>query len=327
MSHPDLAEPLVGPRTNAAVQAWLRDHPWIWVYLGSILMWVAISVVNGRVNLGVISAVFALAPFLVLVGIGQMFVISLGNGHTDLTVPNILSLSAFTSTLVIGTSGSILAGLATAAVLAAAAALLNTGIIVGLRVPPMVATLAAGLILQSATTAVAGRGGVLADPELSDFTHFTPWGISLLGVLCVLVTLFFWFVLRHTTYGRRALAVGQSQLAAVFSGIPVGRVVLISYFICALLAATAGTLLGSFSAPSLTIGDPYLLNSIAVVVLGGSLIAGGRSNLPGIWGAALFLLLLNTLLNTLNISVASQNIVKGALIILVLALVGAEKKR
>jgi ribose transport system permease protein len=290
-------------------------------------MWAAVSVANGRVNLGVISAVFALTPFLVLVGLGQMFVITLGNGHTDLTVPNVLSLSAFVATLTIGASGSILAGFAVAIGLAGIVALLNTGVIVGLRVPSMVATLAAGLILQSATTAVAGRGGALADPTLSDFAHATPFGVSVLATACLGVTAVLWFVLRKTTFGRGVLAMGQSQSAAVFSGVPAGRVVFLTYFISALMAATAGVLLGSFSAPNLALGDPYLLNSIAVVVLGGSLISGGRSNLPGIWGAALFLLLLNTLLSTLNISVASQNIMKGALIILVLALVGAKEKR
>ena len=61
-----------------------------------------------------------------------------------------------------------------------------------------------------------------------------------------------------------------------------------SYVIAALFAAITGVLLGAFSSPSLDLGSPYLLNSIAVVVLGGSLIAGGRSNVAGIWAAACF---------------------------------------
>ena len=103
------------------------------------------------------------------------------------------------------------------------------------------------------------------------------------------------------------------------------RVVIVSYLICGVLAALSGLLLGIYVSPSVSIGIPYLLNSIAVVVLGGSLIAGGRSNVVGVWGGALFLLLLTTLLNVVNIAVASQDIVKGALIIVVLALVGTKE--
>jgi ribose transport system permease protein len=316
------------PRSRASVGDWLRDHPWIWVYVGAVVMWLGISVSNGRLNVGVVGAVFALAPFLVLVGIGQMFVITLGPGNIDLSVPNVISLSAFITTQVmVLNSGNLLLGFAAAFGIGLAAAILNFAIILGLHVPPIVATLASGLILQSATTVFAGNGSSNPNPVLSDLTHLRISGVSVLAVCCIVVALVFSFVLHRTVFGRRVLAIGQNEGAAIFSGVPRGRVMFMSYAISALLAALAGLLLGSFSSPSLALGDPYLLNSIAVVVLGGSLISGGRSNLLGIWGGAMFLLLLNTLLNTLNIEVATQNIVKGALIVLVLALVGAEKRK
>jgi ribose transport system permease protein len=61
-------------------------------------------------------------------------------------------------------------------------------------------------------------------------------------------------------------------------------VLAVAYLICGSLARLSGALLGAYSSPSLGIGDPVLLNSIAVVVIGGSLIQGGRSNAPGVWG-------------------------------------------
>jgi ribose transport system permease protein len=106
----------------------------------------------------------------------------------------------------------------------------------------------------------------------------------------------------------------------------VTRVIIVTYLICGVLAALAGVLLAAYTSPSVDLGTPYLLNSIAVVVLGGSLIGGGRSNVIGVWGGTLFLLLLVTLLNVMNITDATQDIVKGALIILVLALMGHEKE-
>lgn len=314
-------------RSRGSVGKWFRDHPWIWVYIGAILVWVGISVANGHINVGVIGAVFSLAPFLVLVGIGQMFVITLGNGHIDLSVPSVIVVSAFASMQVISaTNGNLLLGVAVAVGIGLMASLLNSGIILGLRVPPIVATLASGLILQSLASILAGNGGAIPNAVISKFSHLRIAGVSALGVLCIVAALFFGFVLHKTVFGRRNQAVGQSESAAFLSGIPVRRVILYSYLISGVLAALAGTLLGSFSSPTLSLGDPYLLNSIAVVVLGGSLISGGRSNVLGIWGAAMFLILLDALLNTLNINVASQNIVKGALIVLVLALIGAAKE-
>lgn len=307
---------------------WPRKHPWIWAYIGTVLMWLVISLVNGNVNIGILGAVFGLAPYLVLVGIGQMFVITLGNGNIDLTMPAVVTLSAFAATEAIGvTHGNLLVGFAMALAVGLVAALVNSGLILGLRVPPIIATLAAGLILQSVTNVVSGLGSASPNPALSEFTNAKFFGVSVLGVLCVGLASVFAFVLRKTLFGRYNQAIGQSIEAARLSGIPVSRVILGSYVVSAVFAAVAGALLGSFSSPDLALGDPYLLSSIAVVVLGGSLISGGRSNLPGIWGAAMFLLLLNALLNTLNINVASQNLVKGLLIILVLALVGTEKKR
>lgn len=103
------------------------------------------------------------------------------------------------------------------------------------------------------------------------------------------------------------------------------RTIVVTYLVSSILAAIAGVLLGAFSTPNRDLGAPYLLNPIAVVVLGGSLIAGGRSNVVGIWGSSLFLLLGLTLLDTVDADVAVQNIIKGALIIVVLVLVGAKK--
>lgn len=323
------ADAVLAPGSRRAVsREWLAGHRWIWVYLSAFLTWVAISVANGRADAEVIAAVFSLAPFLVLVGIGQMFVITLGDGHTDLTVPNVVSLSAFVATgAMYGADGSIARGLMLALAAGVAAAALSTIVIVGLRVPSMVATLAVGMIVQSATTETASRFAASPDPDLATFTHLRIGPISVLGVICVLIALGFGFVLHRMVYGRMAQAIGQSKAAAELAGVPVGRVVLTTYVISGCLAALAGALLGAFASPSLAIGEPYLLNSIAVVVLGGSLISGGRSNLPGIWGSAMFLLLLTTLLNTLSVGVATQYVIKGVLIILVLALMGAKKDR
>jgi len=304
------------------------DRPWVWAYLGSVLMWIAICVINGRLSFGVVTAVFALAPFLVLAGIGQMFVITLGGGSIDLTVSNVITLTAFAAAEIsAAANGNVALGILAVVVIGVLVGGLNAGVILGLKVPPIVATLAAGLILQSAVNVIAGLGTSTPSPALADFTQSRVLGISVLGAVCVAVAVLAGIFLRRSITGRRMQAFGQNAIAARLSGVSRGRVVLIAYLISGVLAAIAGALLGAFSGPNVALGDPYQLNSIAVVVLGGTLIAGGRSNVAGIWGAGLFLLLLNTLLNSLNVGVAAQDIVKGILIILVLSVMSGRRER
>jgi len=78
-------------------------------------------------------------------------------------------------------------------------------------------------------------------------------------------------------------------------------------------------------APALNMGDPYLLISIAVVVIGGTSVAGGKANVPGIWGAALFLVLLLTMLNTVGVGAGVRLLSTGLVIVGVIAASGAQR--
>jgi ribose transport system permease protein len=109
----------------------------------------------------------------------------------------------------------------------------------------------------------------------------------------------------------------------------VQRVRFTAYVVSAVLAALAGFLLASFSGgAALNMGSPYLLTSIAVVVIGGTSVAGGDGNVPGLWGAALFLFLLSAMLNTFSDTIAAlglgsegvKQILTGAIVILVIVL-------
>jgi ribose transport system permease protein len=73
------------------------------------------------------------------------------------------------------------------------------------------------------------------------------------------------------------------------------------------------------------IGNEYLLTSIAVVVIGGTSVAGGKANVPGLWGAALFLVMLLTMLNTFGVSAGIRLVVTGLVIIGVIIAAGGQK--
>src|SRR5262249_11905086 len=110
------------------------------------------------------------------------------------------------------------------------------------------------------------------------------------------------------------------------AGIPVARVRFLTYLLCGALAGLNGALLaGYFRGASVDIGNEYLLTSIAVVVIGGTSVAGGKANIPGLWGAALFLRLLLTMLNACGASAGIRLLVTGLVIIAVIATAGGQK--
>ena len=90
--------------------------------------------------------------------------------------------------------------------------------------------------------------------------------------------------------------------------------------------ALCGFLLSGFSGgASLNMGQEYLLGSIAVVVIGGTSVAGGKANVPGIWGAAMFMFLLVTMLNTFGASAGIRLIMTGVIIVAVITIAGGDK--
>ena len=124
-------------------------------------------------------------------------------------------------------------------------------------------------------------------------------GVPVLALVVLALVGRLHLVLDRSIYGRHVLAIGQNPRAARLAGVPVERTRALTYLLCALLAAVCGYLLAGFSGgAALNMGQEYLLSSIAVVVIGGTSVAGGFANVPGLWGAALFLFLLVTMLNT-----------------------------
>ena len=110
---------------------------------------------------------------------------------------------------------------------------------------------------------------------------------------------------------------GGTRLA----GIPIDGTRLVTYLLCAVLASLCGYLLASFSGgAALNMGTEYLLMSIAVVVIGGTAVAGGNSNVPGIWGASLFMFLVVSMLNTYGFGAGIRLILTGLIIIAVIML-------
>ena len=303
----------------------IAEKPWIWSFIAAGIVWAAtIIFTGGQGGGGLISAALTFGTFFVIVGIGQMFVITLGPGNVDLSIPATITLAGSVAMKVMDTQDSlIVVGLVVALACGLAAGVFNYALIRVLRIPPIIATLSSSFLIQS--TAIAyGRGlRIKPPPLLADFTTAVIGGIPLVAVIVGLITIAMGVLLHRTVYGRSVLAIGQNSRAADLAGIRVERIRFATYVGCAMLAALCGYLFSGFSGgSSLSMGEQYLLASIAVVVIGGTSVAGGNGNLPGLWGAALFLFLVQSMLNTFQLSAGWRFVATGLIIIAVITAAG-----
>jgi ribose transport system permease protein len=303
----------------------LFAKPWIWSYFGAFLVWLAAIVfTHGYGAGGMITAALALAVFSVIAGVAQMFVITLGPGNVDLSLPaNIGLASAVAMKMMNGSDSLIVVGFLAALASGIGIGIFNYLLIWLLRIPPIISTLSASFIIQSAGISY-GRGlQIKPPPGYAAFTSAQVAGIPFLAIATAIFTMGVGVILHRTIYGRSVLAIGQNTRAA---WIAVERVRFATYVLSGALGGICGSLLaGYFRGSSLEIGDEYLLASIAVVVIGGTSVSGGKANVPGLWGGALFLVLLLTMLNTFGVSAGIRFVVTGLVIIGVIVAAGGQK--
>ncbi|MFJ5117085.1 ABC transporter permease [Kitasatospora sp. NPDC088548] len=300
----------------------LFTRPWIWGFLAALLVWLVILAVSGQGGGQTVSLALSLAPYLVLVGVGQMLVVTAGPGNIDVSVGPVISLAGFVSVAAASTTGSVTLGILAGIAAGLAVATVSATGILGLSMPPIIATLATGLMASSCTLVMAEGFTAVPDSGLRRLLNLRPAGVPLTAVAVAVLTVLIVLLLRGTTYGRSLTAIGQSARAAERAGIPVTRVLAATYLASGALAGLAGALLATYIAPAPDLGTRYLLDSIAVVVIGGTLISGGRAVPVGIWGGALFFILLDGLVNLVGWSTAAQNLLKGSLVLFVLFLAG-----
>lgn len=309
----------------------LGQKPWLWAWAGALAVWIATAVfTSGKGSGEVLSAAMTFGSFFVIVALGQMFVITLGPGNVDLSIPACMTLAGTVAMKAMdGLPAMIPVGLVLALMVGFAVGAFNYLLIRLLRIPPIIATLSASFVFQSAAI-WWNRGLRIKPPEpLADFATARVAGVPLIAIFVLLLSIGMHIVLTRTTYGRSVLAIGQNARAAHLAGVKVERVRAYTYLMCATLAGFCGYLLAGFSGgAALNMGEEYLLNSIAVVVIGGTSVAGGYANVPGLWGAALFLFLLVTMLNTFGAGAGVRLVLTGLIIIgVILAASGGKKAK
>ena len=244
-----------------------QKYHWFWAAVASVLMFLVLSLVTHKLAYSSFTANFNIACYLTICSIGQMFVITTG-GAMDLSVPNMITLSAFLSMgMINGQNRNFFPVLLVMIALGIVVGFINAFLVIKVRIPAMIATLGVGYILSTFTQLYSRY----------KFSTMTLCGIMkacvttrLLGIplICYFVVAMVVLVahlFRSVTYGRALMALGQNRRAAQLAGINVDLVETLAYMICSILAAISGMFLaGRTGGAFLGMGDSYLMIRSAV---------------------------------------------------------------
>lgn len=273
--------------------------------------------------------ILRLSSFLALIAAGQTLVIISGGEGIDLSAGAIVTIAVLiTYKLVNGDNSLVLPVLLFVIACGAAIGLINGLGIAHLKIPPFVMTLGmAGVVIG--TLLVVTRGlydGKVAPIMTNIIARDLVWGIPGMLFLWIIFGVLMTILLERTRYGKQLFAIGVNRLTARLSGVRVDRMVVSTYTIAGALAAFSGFILVGFTQNAgLLVGNQYLFPSIAAVAIGGTLLSGGKGSYFGTMAGAIVIQLITSLLTTMQLPEAIQQIVYGSILIVLLIVYGREK--
>ena len=268
--------------------------------------------------------ILRLAAVVGVVSVGMTFVIT--GGGIDLSVGAILALASVwattTGTQDMADSIGWIAMVFSALLVGTCAGLINGILIAYGKVVPFIATLAMLASARGLAEVIADRKTqIIRNQGFTDFFGAEPFKIPVIVIIFAVVTAAGWFLLNRTTFGRRTFAVGGNPEAARLAGIKVQRHTVYLYALLGLTCGIAAVMLMSRTTTgSSTHGTLLELDAIAAVVIGGTLLSGGRGTVIGtLFGVLIFTTLTNVFtLN--NLSTSSQAVAKGVIIVIAVLL-------
>jgi ribose transport system permease protein len=293
----------------------------IYISLGMFVFLVAIFTVGDRSFLSFYNAqtILNAVGILLAVGLGQACVIL--TGGIDLSVGSIMSLVSVVFMLILGKLGAwafpvvLLIGLGSGA--------LNGIIVSKLRIPSFIATLGTqGILLSIAYLLSAGPLSVPdnANASLVDIVNGAIGPIKNVWIIGLATFAIYFILQRYARIGRGILYIGANERMSYLSGLDIDKIRLVAFSMSGLGAAIAGVVLSSTLYSGYpTMGGVYVLNSIAVVVVGGTAMTGGAGGMLNTLVGALIMGILNNGMTVVGIDVYAQQVFLGVLVIVAVA--------
>ena len=293
------------------------------VYIGFVVLFVVFAITladDGFLNKTNLLNIARQSAIIAVMAVAMTLVIS--TAEIDLSVGSVAGLASVTTAMVIGDMGlvaGIATGLATGLICGAISGALTTV----LRIPSFLVTLGMLGIAHGVAMWISDT----APKPIADETFTTIFGTGTIAGIPVLI---FWMaaalvighiVLRRTPFGRRVLATGGNESAAAFSGVDTRRIKFAVLMISGGVAGLAGMLYaGRFQSGRFEWGEGDELSVIAAAILGGTSLFGGKGSVVGAVTGALLMGLINNGLILMGLDYSQQQIVRGAIIILAVAL-------
>lgn len=275
-----------------------------------------------------IRSMLVLATLLAVASVGQTIVVILGG--IDLSIPFVIGFANVVAAQLYGDHWDFTLVCLIVALLACLIGAANGALSSLLDIHPLIVTLGIGTTVQGAVLLWTGGFPAGSAPQaVSDFVSIggrvgplpVPWLVPCFAVLAVAVMI----VLDRTPFGRRLYALGSNPAAAALALIDRRVIWTAAYVVSALFAALTGVLLLGFTGSAYAdVGQPYLFETIAAVVIGGTTLIGGRGGLPGTLAGAVVLTELNRLFIGLGLAPPMVQAALGVMIVVLVSLYGRE---
>jgi len=263
--------------------------------------------------------ILRLAAVIGVVSVGLTFVIT--GGGIDLSVGAIVALSSVwcttLATQTVANNSTWLVMVFAALAVGAGCGVINGVLVAYGKIVPFIATLAMLAGARGLAEIISNRRTQIVNvPAFVDFLDADVLGIPVLVILFALVAAAGWVLLNRTTFGRRTVAVGGNPEAARLAGIRVQRHTMYLYVLLGLCCGVAALMLvARTTTGSATHGTLYELDAIAAVVIGGTLLSGGRGTIVGTVIGVLIFTTLSNVFTLNNLSISAQSVVKGLIIV------------
>ena len=270
---------------------------------------------------GTAEAILRITALVSIMAVGMTFVIICA--EIDLSVGSVASWSTMVTGLLYQAGTPTFVTPVLVLLMGAAIGLMNGLLVTKAKIPSFLVTLGMLSVFDGLSLTITNTEPV---PIIDDTFSNVFWNASYLGVpspiwWTIVVVLIGFYLLQMTVFGRRVYAVGGNLTAARFSGIKSDRIKILAFMFSSMTAVLAGMLLAARS----TSGNPSLgsgleLDVIAAVIIGGTSLFGGEGDIAGSVIGAIFIGILGFGLLVLGLTTSVQEIIKGAIIILAVAL-------
>ncbi len=292
----------------------LRRNAWVLGLLALLLVLLAVTrmIQPSFGASGLESLARAALPFAFATA-GMAIVVIVGG--IDLSIASMMAVCGVTAAVLMQSMGAVPAVVITLMVGGAMGAI-NGGLIVVTKVPDIVVTLAMLFVWEGVALLILETPGGVVDPNLRSLINgsLVPFVPNALLVMALAIAVL-WMPVRRSNLGLSIYAVGSDELAAFRSGVSVGRTKIAAYALAGVLAGMGGLSLSMLTGIGEPVPGPYLLASVAAVVLGGVVLGGGRGSLIGPIIAVFVLRIIRTILTLANVDPNVTTIIEGIVMV------------